>query len=87
MPIIAQAFLKVNITIGGTSVLILVAVALETLRKLESQALMVTYDQYEQPDFLYEANTPVEAAAGRRRLRFIPRPQLKKPQLPKRKKK
>lgn len=50
-PIIAQAFLKTNIAIGGTSILILVAVALETLRQLESQALMVTYDQYEQPDY------------------------------------
>ncbi len=76
MPIIGQAFLNVNITIGGTSILILVAVALETLRKLESQALMLTYDQYEQPDFLYEATTPAEAGTGGRRLRFIKRPSL-----------
>lgn len=73
MPIIGQAFIQANITIGGTSVLILVAVALETLRKLESQALMVTYDQYEQPDFLYEATTPAEAGTGGRRLRFLPK--------------
>lgn len=73
MPIIGQAFLEVNITIGGTSILILVAVALETLRKLESQALMVTYDNYEQPDFLYEATTPAEAGTGGRRLRFLPK--------------
>lgn len=73
MPIVGQAFLEVNITIGGTSILILVAVALETLRKLESQALMVTYDNYEQPDFLYEATTPAEAGTGGRRLKFIPR--------------
>ncbi len=78
MPIVGQAFLEVNITIGGTSILILVAVALETLRKLESQALMLTYDQYEQPDFLYEATTPAEAGTGGRRLRFIPRPSIPK---------
>lgn len=53
MPIIAQAFLSANISLGGTSVLILVAVSLETLRMLESQALMLTYDQYDQPDYLY----------------------------------
>lgn len=72
MPIIGQAFLDINITIGGTSILILVAVALETLRKIESQALMLTYDAYEQPDFLYEATDGAEAGTGGRRLR-IPR--------------
>lgn len=47
MPIVVQAFLNSDqIAIGGTSVLILVAVALETLRQLESRALMVTYDDY-----------------------------------------
>lgn len=47
MPIIAQSLLKSDqIAIGGTSVLILVSVALETLRQLESRALMVTYDDY-----------------------------------------
>lgn len=70
LPIIGQAFLKTNITIGGTSILILVAVALETLRMLESQALMLTYDKYEQPDFLYQATTPAEAASGGRKLIF-----------------
>ncbi|MFZ1324255.1 MAG: preprotein translocase subunit SecY [Candidatus Saccharimonadales bacterium] len=50
-PIAAQAFLKTNIAIGGTSVLILVSVALETLRAVESRALMVTYDQYSEPTF------------------------------------
>lgn len=34
-----------NLTIGGTGLLIVVSVALETLRQLESRALMVTYDQ------------------------------------------
>lgn len=70
LPIIAQGFLKTNITIGGTSILILVAVALETLRQIESRALMVTYDQYSQPDFFYDTSIPAEAATGGRRLRF-----------------
>lgn len=52
LPIVAQAFLTTNIALGGTSMLILVAVALETLRQIESQALMVTYDQYEAPSYL-----------------------------------
>jgi preprotein translocase subunit SecY len=52
LPIIAQVFLTTtNITIGGTSVLILVSVSLQTLRAVESRALMVTYDQYSEPDF------------------------------------
>ncbi len=56
MPVIGQAFLSANISLGGTSVLILVAVSLETLRLLESQALMQTYDQYDQPDYLYTSD-------------------------------
>jgi preprotein translocase subunit SecY len=73
LPIIAQLFITVSITIGGTSVLILVSVALQTLRSVESRALMVTYDQYSQPDFFYEPETAVEAAGGAGELRFIPR--------------
>lgn len=47
MPIFGQAILGTDrIAIGGTSVLILVSVALETLRQIESRALMVTYDDY-----------------------------------------
>lgn len=47
MPIVAQALLKSDqLAIGGTSILILVSVALETLRQLESRALMITYDDY-----------------------------------------
>lgn len=77
MPIIAQIFLTTtNITIGGTSILILVSVALQTLRAVESRALMVTYDQYSRDDFFYEPEAPVEAAAGASRLRFLPRPKL-----------
>ena len=73
LPIIGQIFTKANISIGGTSVLILVSVALETLRALESRALMVTYDQYSSSDFFYEPETAVEAATGARRLKFLPR--------------
>ncbi len=54
LPIVAQMFYNGNIAIGGTSVLILVSVSLETLRAVESRALMVTYDQYAQPDFFHE---------------------------------
>jgi preprotein translocase subunit SecY len=36
-----------NLAIGGTGVLIVVAVALESLRQINSRALMVTYDDYQ----------------------------------------
>ena len=36
-----------NLSIGGTGLLIVVTVALETLRQINSRALMVTYDEYE----------------------------------------
>ncbi|PID31947.1 preprotein translocase subunit SecY [Candidatus Saccharibacteria bacterium] len=72
-PIIGQYFLNTNITIGGTSLLILVAVALETLRSVESRALMVTYDQYEQADYFTETDEPkrrgLRRLAPRRRKR------------------
>lgn len=51
-PIVAQYWINTSITIGGTSILILVAVALETLRQVESRALMITYDDYSSPDYL-----------------------------------
>ncbi|QQS64833.1 preprotein translocase subunit SecY [Candidatus Saccharibacteria bacterium] len=53
VPIIGQVFLNTSISLGGTSILILVAVSLETLRAIESRALMVTYDDYSRPDFFY----------------------------------
>jgi preprotein translocase subunit SecY len=71
LPIVGQIFLNTNITIGGTSILILVSVSLQTLRSVESRALMVTYDQYSAPDFLYEPGTAVEAASGAGRLRML----------------
>jgi preprotein translocase subunit SecY len=73
MPIIAQIFLNTNIALGGTSVLILVSVSLETLRAIESRALMVTYDQYESEDFFYDSSSGEESGAiTGRRLRFLP---------------
>jgi preprotein translocase subunit SecY len=52
-PIIGQVYLSQNIAIGGTSILILVSVSLETMRQVESRALMVTYDQYEAPEYFH----------------------------------
>ncbi len=71
VPIIGQVFLSSNIALGGTSILILVSVALETLRSVESRALMVTYDQYEQPDFFYDAPTEDEDAAPKKSKRRL----------------
>ncbi len=70
LPIVAQVFLNQNIAIGGTSILILVSVSLETLRQIESRALMITYDQYEQPEYFYGPGSEGEAALGASRLRF-----------------
>lgn len=69
LPIVGQIFVSSNIAIGGTSVLILVSVALETLRQIESRALMVTYDQYAEPGFLtgYDS-TDVVKKRGLRKL-------------------
>lgn len=80
LPIIASRWIDPNIAlgIGGTSILILVSVSLETLRQVESRAMMITYDQYEQPDYFYEPGPGGTAAMGARRLRYIPRPRLRK---------
>ncbi|MET1033131.1 MAG: SecY family transport protein, partial [Candidatus Saccharimonadales bacterium] len=61
-PIIAQAFVTSSIALEGTSILILVAVSLETLRAVESRALMVTYDQYSDPEFF--SNDSLTGSAG-----------------------
>jgi preprotein translocase subunit SecY len=74
LPIIAQIFIDTNIAIGGTSVLILVSVSLETLRAIESRALMVTYDQYSQPDYFQDAEQIDEPITGKRRYLFGRRP-------------
>lgn len=71
LPILAQVKINQNIAIGGTSLLILVSVSLETLRQVESRALMITYDQYEQPDYFYESDSSAAVAGtGARILRF-----------------
>lgn len=63
MPILGQVYIDQKIAIGGTSVLILVSVSLETLRQVESRALMITYDQYEQPDYFSELPATAQAEA------------------------
>jgi preprotein translocase subunit SecY len=70
LPIIAQVYVNQNIAIGGTSILILVSVSLETMRQVESRALMVTYDQYEAPEYFHGED---EDQPKKRR---IPRPKL-----------
>jgi len=75
LPIIAQIFLGNSIALGGTSVLILVAVSLETLRAVESRALMVTYDQYARDDFFYDDKSGDAAAKltrGEKLLSHVP---------------
>jgi preprotein translocase subunit SecY len=65
LPIVAQIYINQSIAIGGTSVLILVSVSLETLRQIESRALMITYDQYEQPDYFYDDEPPARTKTSR----------------------
>jgi len=45
MPILVQAFIKMpSLTLGGTSVLIVVSVALETMRQIRAQMVMKKYE-------------------------------------------
>jgi preprotein translocase subunit SecY len=48
MPFIIQQFVKntAALSIGGTGLLIVVAVVIETMKQIESKALMATYDKY-----------------------------------------
>ena len=39
-PIVFSAITKANVSLGGTSILIIVGVALETMRQMESQMMM-----------------------------------------------
>lgn len=71
-PIIAQAFISSSVALEGTSILILVAVSLETLRAIESRALMVTYDQYSDPEFFTDVDKHDETSAKKRRFSLIP---------------
>ena len=43
VPLLADKFLPITVGIGGTSVIIVVGVALETVNALESQMLMRQY--------------------------------------------
>ena len=43
LPIIIGTVCKINISLGGTSILIMVGVALDTVRNLESQMMMRHY--------------------------------------------
>jgi preprotein translocase subunit SecY len=69
LPIMAEAFVPnaSNLAIGGTTTLILVSVSLETLRKIESRALMITYNQYDGSDFFQDVTPETK---GRR---FVPK--------------
>ena len=80
MPILGQIYVpSQNLAIGGTSILILVAVALETLRQIESRALMVTYDQYEAPTYFGgETDRPAATLSRRHRLAGRLRPRMPK---------
>lgn len=71
-PIIAQVFISQSVTIGGTSILILVSVGLQTLRAIESRALMVTYDQYSEPDFFGDPIIEQEEAGTKKRRVSMP---------------
>lgn len=51
VPIVAEALYAQGLAITGTSILILVAVSLETLRQIESRAMLITYSQYDGSDF------------------------------------
>ena len=46
LPIIVQAFTGITtLTLGGTGLLIVIAVALETMRQIRAQLIMKQYDQ------------------------------------------
>lgn len=71
LPIVAQIFININVAIGGTSILILVSVALQTLRAVESRALMVTYDQYSRDDFFTDMDKTDLASPRKRRFSLL----------------
>lgn len=59
VPIVAEAIWANGLSITGTSILILVAVSLETLRQVESRAMLITYSQYDGSDF-FQTVEPAE---------------------------
>ncbi|HUC86759.1 MAG TPA: hypothetical protein VMR75_00320, partial [Candidatus Saccharimonadales bacterium] len=47
LPFVVQHFTNTTtLTLGGTGLLIVVAVALETLKQLQSRAIEISYDNY-----------------------------------------
>jgi preprotein translocase subunit SecY len=72
LPIMAQMFLGSTLAIGGTSILILVSVSLQTLRAIESRALMITYDQYSEPDFFTDMSDKDIESPKKRRFSLLP---------------
>lgn len=69
VPIIVQLFVTADVTMGGTGILILVSVSLETLRAIESRALMITYDQYSSSDY-FTGGTDDDDKSKKRRLKL-----------------
>ncbi len=60
VPIVAEAIYAQGLAITGTSILILVAVSLETLRQIESRAMLITYSQYDGSDFFQTVEKDVK---------------------------
>jgi preprotein translocase subunit SecY len=77
LPIVGQVYVSQNIAIGGTSILILVSVSLQTMRQVESRALMITYDEYEAPDYFYAE----EEKDLKTKRRFLRLPKVKRPNM------
>lgn len=77
VPIFAQLFVNADVTLGGTGLLILVSVSLETLRAIESRALMITYDQYASSDYFSggEGDDSGDGSKKKRKLRLLPKRQ------------
>lgn len=69
LPIIGQMFISSSVAIEGTAILILVSVSLETLRKIESRALMITYDRYDDTDFFQDVEDEKPSKKSRLRIR------------------
>jgi preprotein translocase subunit SecY len=71
-PIVAQIWIQTSVSLAGTSILILVSVALQTLRAIESRALMVTYDQYSRDDFFTDMDHTDIDSPRKRRFSLLP---------------
>jgi preprotein translocase subunit SecY len=47
LPFLAQSLTRTQaLTLGGTGLLIVVSVAIETMKQIESQVLTATYEEY-----------------------------------------